>query len=43
MEGVGMDVYSMAASVGWDVYPIGVSLPPAEVPFGGMFGLILIH
>jgi predicted metal-binding protein len=43
MEAVGMDVYGMAANVGWDVYPIGVSLSPSEVPFGAMYGLILIH
>jgi predicted metal-binding protein len=37
MEGVGMDVFTMAAKVGWDVYPIGASVDPAEVPCGGAY------
>ena len=43
MEGVGMDAYTMAATVGWDIYPIGESLSPSEVPFGAILGLVLIH
>jgi predicted metal-binding protein len=34
MEAVGMDAFLMAARVGWEVYPIGVSLSPSEVPYG---------
>jgi predicted metal-binding protein len=43
MEGVGMDVFKMAAKVGWDIYPIGGSISPSEVPFGATHGLVLIH
>jgi predicted metal-binding protein len=43
MEGVGMNVFSMAASAGWDVYPIGRRTSPADVPFAGRYGLVLIH
>lgn len=43
MEGVGMDAYIMAATVGWDIYPIGQSLSPSEVPCGAILGLVLIH
>ena len=43
MEGVGMDVFTMAASVGWDVYPIGGSLSPQDVPFGATYGLLLVY
>ena len=43
MEGVGMDVFTMAARVGWDVYPIGRRTSPADVPFAGRYGLVLIH
>ena len=42
MEAVGMDAFTMAAKAGWDVYPIGVSLPPSEVPYGTKLGLVLI-
>ncbi|MBI4187128.1 MAG: DUF2284 domain-containing protein [Chloroflexi bacterium] len=43
MEGVGMDVFMMAARVGWDIYPIGYSMPPAEAPCGSKLGLVLVH
>ncbi len=43
MEGVGMDVYAMATRVGWDIYSIGKTTPPPEVPFGVMCGLVLIY
>ncbi|MFC2002569.1 DUF2284 domain-containing protein [Chloroflexota bacterium] len=43
MEGVGMDAFSMAAKVGWDVYPIGVSVLPSEIPHGTRLGLVLIY
>ena len=42
MEGVGMDAYTMATSVGWDIYPIGVATLPSEVPYGMRLGLVLI-
>lgn len=43
MEAVGMDVFALAANVGWEVYPIGRSLPPSEVPHGTRMGLVLIY
>ncbi len=43
MEGVGMDVFTMATKVGWDIYPIGEATPPSEVPCGAAFGLVLIY
>ena len=43
MEGVGMDAFTMAAKVGWDVYPIGASISPSEVPHGTKLGLVLIY
>lgn len=43
MEAVGMDAYAMATKVGWDIYPIGGSTPPSEVPFGVALGLVLIY
>lgn len=43
MEGVGMDAFTMAAKVGWDVYPIGASTMPSDVPHGTRLGLVLIY
>ena len=43
MEGVGMDAFTMAAKVGWDIYPIGASISPSEVPHGTRLGLVLIY
>ena len=43
MEGVGMDAFTMAARVGWEVYPIGASIPPSEVPHGTKLGIVLIY
>ncbi len=43
MEGVGMDVFTMATKAGWDVYPIGASIDPSEVPFGAVFGIVFIY
>jgi len=42
MEGVGMDVYTMATKVGWDIYPIGAGTSPEEVPHALILGLVLI-
>ncbi len=42
MEGAGMDAYAMATRVGWDVYPIGRSSLPQDVPHGHRLGLILV-
>lgn len=43
MEGVGMDAYTMAAKMDWDIYPIGASILPSEVPHGTRLGLVLIY
>lgn len=43
MEGMGMNVYTMAAKVGWDIYPIGSRTQPSSVPHGHRLGLILIY
>jgi len=32
----------MATKVGWDIYPIGLSTSPEEVPYGLRLGLVLI-
>lgn len=43
MEAVGMDAFTMAAKVSWNVYPIGASISPSEVPHGTRLGLVLIY
>ena len=43
MEGAGMDAYTMAARVGWDIYPVGGATSPSEVPHGVRLGLVLIY
>ena len=42
MESCGMDVFTMAAKMGWDVYPIGETCRPDDVPHGMLMGLVLI-
>jgi predicted metal-binding protein len=42
MEASGMDVYAMAAGVGWDIYPIGGSCRPGDVPRGSICGIVLV-
>lgn len=42
MESCGMDVFTMAARVGWDVYPIGGTCRPDSVPRGSLMGLVLV-
>jgi len=43
MEGMGMNVYTMAAKIGWDIDPIGRRTKPEDVPCGHRFGLVLIN
>jgi predicted metal-binding protein len=43
MEAVGMNAFTMAARAGWDIYPIGASISPSDVPHGNMLGLVLIY
>lgn len=42
MEGAGFDALRMAARVGWDIYPIGSSCHPEDIPHGTLLGLVLI-
>jgi len=43
MEAVGMDVYTMAAKVCWDIYPIGDATLPSAVPYGLRLGIVFIY
>lgn len=43
MDAVGMDVYTMVAKVGWEIYPIGKEANPKDVPHGLRLGLVLIR
>lgn len=43
MEAVGIDVYKMIARAGWDVYPIGSSALPDDIPKGTLAGIIVIQ
>ncbi len=43
MEAVGIDVYKLAASVGWDIYPIGSGADPACVPKGVLAGIVIVQ
>ena len=42
MESVGMNVYMMAAKIGWDIYPIGRTVSLEDLPHGNYLGLVLI-
>jgi predicted metal-binding protein len=43
MESWGMDCYSMATRVGWDIYPIGKDTRKEDIPHGAGLGLVLIY
>jgi predicted metal-binding protein len=43
MEAVGIDVYKMASSQGWDIYPIGSCAKPAELPKGTLAGIVIVR
>ncbi|MFW6176493.1 MAG: DUF2284 domain-containing protein [Thermoplasmatota archaeon] len=43
MEAMGMDVYRLAAEVGWDIYPIGGHTNPDEIPHGTFVGIVFIE
>lgn len=42
MEAVGVDVFRMAATAGWDIYPIGSDAQPDDVPKGTLAGLVVV-
>jgi predicted metal-binding protein len=43
MEAVGIDVYKMVASLGWDIYPVGSGAKPGEFPTGTLAGLVIVQ
>lgn len=43
MEAVGIDVYKMVSSAGWDIYPIGSSAQPGDMPKGTLAGIIIVR
>lgn len=43
MEAVGIDVYSLIASSGWEIYPYGSDANPADIPVANLAGLVLIQ
>ena len=43
MEGAGMNVYLMTTKAGWDIYPVGSSVPSPDLPHGCRAGLVLIY
>ncbi len=43
MEAVGIDVYNMVASAGWDIYPIGSGVRAEEVPKGLLAGIVIVQ
>jgi len=43
MDAVGMDTYTMATNVGWDIYPLGKGAKPEDLPHGTRLGIVLIY
>ena len=43
MEAVGMDVYSLIASCGWEIYPYGSDANPEDIPVANLAGLVMIQ
>lgn len=43
MEAVGIDVYKMATTAGWDIYPIGSNAKPCEMPKGVLAGIVIVQ
>jgi len=43
LHGVGMDAYTMATRAGWNLYPIGKSVDPSQIPYAIEVGLVLIY
>ena len=42
MEAIGIDVYRMVASAGWDIYPIGSNATATDIPKGTLAGIVII-
>ncbi len=43
MEAVGIDVYKMVVSAGWDIYPIGSGAKPEDISCGVLAGIIIVR
>ena len=43
MEAVGIDVYKLVTRTGWDIYPIGSSAKPAQIPKGTLAGIVIVQ
>lgn len=43
MESVGIDVFRLMATLGWDIYPLGMSAKEDACPHGSRCGLVLIQ
>jgi len=43
MEAVGIDVFGLAAKVGWEIYPIYNGVDPRLVPCASSIGIVFIH
>lgn len=43
MEAVGIDVYKMVSSAGWDIYPIGSNAKPEDMPKGTLAGIVIVQ
>ena len=43
MEAVGIDVYKMVASAGWDIYPVGSNAKPCDMPKGTLAGITIVR
>jgi len=43
MEAVGIDVFKMVASAGWNIYPIGGNAKACDVPKGVLAGIVIVQ
>jgi len=43
MEAVGIDVYRLVVSSGWDIYPIGSNARASDVPKGTLAGIVIVR
>ena len=43
MEAVGIDVFKMVASAGWDIYPIGSDTRACDVQKGVLAGIVIVQ
>ena len=43
MHAVGMDVFMMATRQGWDMYPVGESTRPSDVPCLTTLGIVMVY